>query len=134
MDVEVKEIGPVFSGIAEAAGERLCTDVADRVGAFAFERTMFNLNASIQHQTPYYTTQINVAGYGETGQLVTERRVNDSGVLYGGWLEGVSSRNQTTRFKGYASFRRAAQVTKAAVPELSAGLVAGYVRELGGTP
>jgi len=26
-------------------------------------------------------------------------------VVYGGWLEGISSRNKTTRFKGYHAFR-----------------------------
>lgn len=30
-------------------------------------------------------------------------------VIYGPWLEGTSSRNQTTRFKGYAMFRRTKQ-------------------------
>lgn len=41
--------------------------------------------------------------------------VNDSGVVYGSWLEGTSRRNQTTRFKGYASFRRARQKLERAV-------------------
>lgn len=35
--------------------------------------------------------------------------ITDGGVVYGPWLEGTSSRNQTTRFKGYQSFRRTAQ-------------------------
>ncbi len=35
--------------------------------------------------------------------------IHDSNVIYGPWLEGVSSRNQTTRFKGYAMFRKAYQ-------------------------
>jgi hypothetical protein len=29
--------------------------------------------------------------------------------VYGPWLEGVGSRNNTTRFKGYHAFRNAAQ-------------------------
>lgn len=33
----------------------------------------------------------------------------DTRVIYGPWLEGTSGRNQTTRFKGYAMFRRTAQ-------------------------
>jgi hypothetical protein len=132
MDVTVIDTGPVFSGITAMAGESLAMEIADRVAAFAFERTMFNLDASIRHPTPYYETRVNIAT-SVTG-LITERRVNDSGVIYGAWLEGVSSRNQATRFKGYASFRRAAQLTRAAVPGLTAGLVAGYVRKLGGTP
>ena len=32
--------------------------------------------------------------------------ITDGGVIYGPWLEGTSSRNQSTRFKGYAMFRR----------------------------
>lgn len=35
--------------------------------------------------------------------------VYDSGIVYGPWLEGVSSRNARTRFKGYAMFRNATQ-------------------------
>lgn len=35
--------------------------------------------------------------------------VDDGGVIYGPWIEGVGSRNRTTRFKGYATYRRVAQ-------------------------
>lgn len=35
--------------------------------------------------------------------------ISDGGVLYGPWLEGISSRNATTRFKGYFSFRKTSQ-------------------------
>ncbi len=35
--------------------------------------------------------------------------IHDSQVIYGPWLEGVSSRNQSTRFKGYSMFRKARQ-------------------------
>ena len=39
----------------------------------------------------------------------TVGKIHDSGVVYGPWLEGTSSRNQTTRFKGYSSFRKVKQ-------------------------
>ncbi len=32
--------------------------------------------------------------------------ITDGGVVYGPWLEGISSRNAASRFKGYATFRR----------------------------
>ena len=35
--------------------------------------------------------------------------IHDSKVIYGPWLEGISSRNQTSRFKGYSLFRKAHQ-------------------------
>jgi len=36
-------------------------------------------------------------------------RIDDGGMIYGPWLEGVGSRNTTTRFKGYSMFRRTRQ-------------------------
>ena len=43
------------------------------------------------------------------GEMADSRhgRLHDSNVIYGPWLEGVGSRNETTRFKGYAMFRNA---------------------------
>ena len=35
--------------------------------------------------------------------------ITDGGVVYGPWLEGTSSRNKTTHFKGYMSFRKTKQ-------------------------
>lgn len=45
------------------------------------------------------------------GEVLNSRHgaVHDSRVIYGAWLEGTSSRNQTTRFKGYFMFRLAAR-------------------------
>lgn len=45
-------------------------------------------------------------------------RIHDSRVVYGPWLEGVSSRNQRTRFKGYAMFRNATQQLKRLAPQI----------------
>ena len=36
-------------------------------------------------------------------------RIHDSRVVYGPWLEGVGSRNERSRFKGYRMFRNAFQ-------------------------
>ena len=35
-------------------------------------------------------------------------RLDDNGVIYGPWLEGISPRNLTTRFRGYHVFRKTA--------------------------
>ena len=35
--------------------------------------------------------------------------IDDQNVIYGPWLEGSSTRNETTRFKGYATFRKTTQ-------------------------
>lgn len=54
------------------------------------------LNTVLRKQTPYYRLQIGIRS----------NRVDDNGVIYGPWLEGVGSRNKTTRFKGYFTFRK----------------------------
>lgn len=61
------------------------------------------LNQVLRKQTPYYRLQINAKPFGEGWSI------NDAGVVYGPWLEGVSRRNQTTRFKGYRTFRETRQ-------------------------
>jgi len=55
----------------------------------------------------------------------------ESNVVYGPWLEGVSSRNATTRFKGYASFRRTAQwLEKNRVKPIATKHVNAFMRKL----
>jgi len=58
--------------------------------------------------------------------------ISDSGVLYGPWLEGTGSRNQTTRFKGYSSFRKTEQWMQEQAPKVAEAHARKLVRELGG--
>jgi hypothetical protein len=41
-----------------------------------------------------------------------------AGPVYGPWLEGVGSRNATTRFKGYRAFRKAANALERHIEDL----------------
>lgn len=59
-------------------------------------------------------------------------RIDDGGVVYGPWLEGTSGRNATTRFKGYASFRRTAQFMRKSAAKVLKAHVDRAVRELNG--
>ena len=45
--------------------------------------------------------------------------VTDGGVIYGPWLEGTGSRNETTRFKGYSMFRKTRQWAEKQAPEIA---------------
>jgi len=53
-------------------------------------------------------------------------------VIYGPWLEGVSSRNMTTRFKGYATFRRTQKWLDSRVKAEAQSFMKNYIRRLGG--
>lgn len=59
-------------------------------------------------------------------------RITDGGVTYGPWLEGLSSRNQTSRFKGYSSFRRTQEWLQTQVPKVAEAWIGKAVRELNG--
>ena len=52
-------------------------------------------------QTGHYNRSI----HGKTSASLNGT-ISDSNVVYGPWLEGVSSRNESTRFKGYGIFRK----------------------------
>ncbi|MCH7953871.1 MAG: hypothetical protein IIC25_08280 [Chloroflexi bacterium] len=58
--------------------------------------------------------------------------IHDSNVIYGSWLEGTSSRNQTTRFKGYSMFRRATQQLNREKGRIVNGHIARAARTLNG--
>jgi hypothetical protein len=59
-------------------------------------------------------------------------RISDGGVIYGPWLEGVSSRNARTRFEGYASFRRTGQWLQRQADRVFRKHVVRLARSLGG--
>ena len=105
LEIDVKLSGPLLNGQSEAITAQMAEEATEEVARFAYAEVHFNLDQSIRNPTPYYETQIQLATVGH------DRRIDDRGVIYGGWLEGTSSRNSSTRFKGYASFRRAAQKT-----------------------
>ena len=58
--------------------------------------------------------------------------IHDSNVIYGPWLEGTSSRNQTTRFKGYSMFRRTTQQLNREKGRIVNGHIARAARTLNG--
>lgn len=123
-DIEITLSGPLFDGRAAAEIKAAEQDILDAIAQQADANVMTNLNASIRNPTPYYETQINVRN------ATDSRVVNDRGVIYGPWLEGTGSRNATTRFKGYSSFRRAAQTTEQQAQMLAANALAPHLRAM----
>jgi hypothetical protein len=49
---------------------------------------------------------------------------------YGPWLEGTGSRNETTRFKGYHGYRKAAQELDRVAGDLADVAIRPYVEEM----
>jgi len=110
--VTVKIHGPLLSGSAPIILAEIADQARREVGNAALERVQWFLHAQIKHPTPYYETQIIQQQRGDVDV------VHDRGIVYGPWLEGTSSRNSTTRFKGYASFRKATQAVEKIAPAI----------------
>jgi hypothetical protein len=101
--ITVTAHGALFDGRATPAVDRALQDAQWDVGSQGLANWHLFLDQSIRHPTPYYETQVTVQ------RMATDVVVHDRGIVYGPWLEGVGSRNRSTRFKGYFSLRRAYQ-------------------------
>jgi hypothetical protein len=100
--VDVSEHGPVFDGRAQAAVSAFLREAVEEVSRTGKNMVLARLGAVLRDPTPYYETRIR---YEMAGAYLG--RINDgpSTFIYGPWLEGTGSRNATTRFKGYHTFR-----------------------------
>lgn len=112
--VEVSESGPLFNGrLRREIIPAFLHDAKEQIGGQALANWHHNMETSFRHPTPYYETQTRTYWHGE------EVRVDDRGVVYGPWLEGVGSRNSpVTRFPGYRGMRRAVETLMGQIPAL----------------
>lgn len=92
--------GPFFDGRIETQIASALDETEEEVGRYAVSRITLELGTVLKNPTGFYQSRI------QTERQFNNSVVNDAGVVYGPWLEGVGSRNSTTRFKGYATFRR----------------------------
>lgn len=116
--------GPMFDGTSLRVVADIMKGIDQAVGAAGVQLVGRELEQNLQNPTGYYQSQIT---------YVTNTRgaeVTDQGVIYGPWLEGTGSRNQTTKFKGYNSFRRAAQQLNAASELIAQTVVSRMIGRL----
>lgn len=122
MSVSVSAHGPVFDGRADAAAHAFVRDAGQTIASKGADMVQANLGGVLKHPTGYYES--NVSAHGNV--------VQDGGVIYGPWLEGVGSRNSpVTRFPGYHTFRRTTQELRTASVPIAEELLHGkYLREM----
>lgn len=117
--------GPLFDGRALAELNAFEHEAVRTVAEQGYADIHLALDLTLREPTPYYETQIQV-------ERVTDEfyRVHDNDVIYGPWLEGVGSRNKTTRFKGYANWRRTAQELQNKAPKIAAQILSRYIERM----
>lgn len=116
LQVSVELKGPIPEGTAPALIDQALQRSVQQLLQFGEQRLNKMLQmrpagvylsaaqAGKQHSTGNYRRHLHTVQVGPH-----EAMIGDGGVIYGPWLEGTGSRNQSTRFKGYAAFRRTTQ-------------------------
>lgn len=128
IDIDFAMSGPLFDGRYEqgvrAFLDAAVTDVAEvGLNLMMASSAAFRYEASLP--TNLWLNSLNITG-GAGSELIIE-----DPVVYNAWLEGVSSRNRTSRFKGYRIWRLATQRLQAVAPVVAERTLARYIGRLG---
>ncbi len=122
---KVTMTGPMFDGRAVRALDRLGEDATEAVADQGVTDVKQFLDSVLRNPTGFYQSRLRVEEKTRNRSLVT-----DSGVVYGPWLAGVSRRNQTSSFKGYAHWRRVTQRLQRDVVKITRAVTRRRVREM----
>lgn len=120
--ITIRKSGPIFDGRAQAVVGVYLDEATDEVADQGVNDVHAVLGTVLKNPTGYYESRIVTDVSRSEISFVT-----DSGVIYGSWLEGTSSRNQSTRFKGYTSFRKATQVLDTKASAIAERILSRYI-------
>ncbi len=124
MAVTMRTSGPLFEGKADGVLADFLDACEQEVAQAGVGIVRSELRAVLRHPTGYYSGHIATA-HDSAGWQVT-----DSGVIYGPWLAGTGSRNRTTRFKGYAHWRRSLQRLDKLAGQVAERILPDFLRRL----
>jgi hypothetical protein len=113
---------------ADAA--RIMNEIDDEIEHDAADWAQDQINrlfhASFKLPTGYYESRVHISNsmggleIGDGGQ---------AGPVYGPWLEGVGSRNVTTRFKGYHTFRKVTTMLERHIADIGERILRNRTRD-----
>lgn len=97
--------GPLFDLRGRRVFRQFSEQLEEESAEWALDHIKGTFHSHFKHPTGYYESNVRVRNT-SSGHEVWDG--GQAGPVYGPWLEGVGSRNATTRFKGYHAFRKAA--------------------------
>lgn len=103
----VDRSGPLFDGRAHRIMDEFVDELEEDGAEEALEDIRSIFHASFKNPTGFYESNVRIHHPGGHPEVWDG---GSAGPVYGPWLEGVGSRNETTRFKGYHAFRTAAGI------------------------
>ena len=124
MPTKVNVTGPLLNGDAPGVIGDLLDDAEHEVAQAGVNAVRTELDRVLRRPTGRYRSAVQTDRRGDS--IV----VTDGGVIYGPWLEGTGSRNRTTRFRGYSTFRRVTQRLQADAVQLTEPVVETHLRRL----
>lgn len=124
--MDVTCTGPLFDGRATAALSAFCDAAAAEVADYAYRDVRTTLGSVLRNPTGYYESRI----MSDRSMGGGRAQVHDSDVIYGNWLEGNGSRNATTRFKGYWTFRKVHQRIETRSVDIAQKVLDGYLSRM----
>ena len=124
IEVQAFARGPVFDGRAETAMDAFLQEANQEVADEGVSMIRNRLSGVLQHPTGAYQAAIHTERHGQDWQLLDDRGPK------GPWLEGVSRRNSSTRFKGYHTFRLATQQLRAVAPDIAQRVLPPYLARM----
>lgn len=119
--------GPLFDGSSLRIVAAMMKAADKALGQAGVNLVELQLSNNLRNPSGFYQSQI------RTDNKSTGAVISDGGVIYGPWLEGTGSRNRTTKFKGYSSFRKAGQQLNQAAEYITQQAISQYVKQLNGS-
>lgn len=127
MGVEVTVKGSLFDGTADQVMDGFVEEVLRETAQEGLNAVQNRLQQVLRRPTGRYR-----------GKVITDRvsderwDITDQGSHYGPWLEGTGSRNETSRFKGYQTFRKTEEWLQERAIEIADETLPRYLDEIGG--
>ena len=126
MSVETTMTGPLYNGQAKAAVDDFLDETTRELAELGVNEIQSRLGQVLEHPTGHYKSKI------VTDRAHGDWAVTDGGVVYSSWLEGTSSRNKTTRFKGYQTFRKTRQWLQGRIESVAETNLGRHIKQMGG--
>jgi|SRR5882757_85080 len=94
--------GPLFNGRAIKIFDDFAKDAEKDIAKEALRGIQRRMHVHFRHPTGHYESNVHISSAGRGTEI------NDRGIVYGPWLEGIGKKNRTSRFRGYHIFENEA--------------------------
>jgi hypothetical protein len=122
--IDVNTKGGLLKGKGKAVISNAVDEINTDTGQEMYNRVQNRLRSVLQHPSGHYQSMVT------TDLSANSVAVTDGGVIYGSWLEGTSSRNSSTNFKGYGTFRKIQKEMQSDAPKQADKIIGRAVGKL----